>query len=239
MNTSPNVSLRNVSFSYPSITVQSRSLKNKFFFYKKFSSGIYIENVFQNLSLDIIPGDRIGIIGPNGSGKSTFLRLVVGVYQPSSGMLVTRGRILSLLDISYGHEGELSGFEFIEVRLYLIGIKTVSKKLIDSIIEFSGLEQYIYHPLRTYSSGMFMRLCFSIVTSISAEILLLDEWLSVGDSEFSERANKKLNSMIRDTPILILASHSMDLISKVTNKQIDLGKKALNKNNDLTTYNNF
>lgn len=223
--TSPNISLKNVSFSYPSIAIQSRSLKNRFIFKKKFYSGIYVANVLESLSLGITPGDRVGLIGPNGSGKSTFLRLVAGVYQPTSGLLTTRGRILSLLDISYGHEGELSGFEFIELRLHLNGINRISRTLIESIIEFSGLEQYIYHPLRTYSSGMFMRLCFSIVTSISAEILLLDEWLSVGDVEFSERANKKLNSMIQDTPILILASHNMELISKVTNKQIDLGKK--------------
>jgi lipopolysaccharide transport system ATP-binding protein len=173
------------------------------------------------LDLSITPGDRLGIVGHNGSGKSTLLRLLSGIFEPSSGSIERSGSIASLVDISLGINGENTGRENIFLRGKLMGLskKEIDAK-IDEIIEFSELGDYINLPVRIYSSGMLLRLAFSVSTSITADILIMDEWLSVGDGAFGERASARLRALVDESEILIIASHDRDLIEKTCNKVV-------------------
>lgn len=175
------------------------------------------------VDLNVQEGDRLGLTGHNGSGKSTLLKVLAGVYEPTAGSLLVRGRIASLLDISIGMDFEASGLENIFLRGLLMGLpKSVIRSKIDEITDFSGLGEYIEMPVRTYSSGMVMRLAFSISTSVEADILLMDEWLSVGDSDFVKKAEDRLKSLIDKTPILVMATHSREILEEVCNKVVRL-----------------
>jgi lipopolysaccharide transport system ATP-binding protein len=175
----------------------------------------------RDLDLSIVAGDRLGIVGHNGSGKSTLLRLLSGIFEPSSGSIERSGSIASLVDISLGINGENTGRENIFLRGKLMGLskKEIDAK-IDEIIEFSELGDYINLPVRIYSSGMLLRLAFSVSTSITADILIMDEWLSVGDGAFAERASARLSGLVDESEILIIASHDRDLIEKTCNKVV-------------------
>jgi lipopolysaccharide transport system ATP-binding protein len=175
----------------------------------------------RDIDLSIEPGDRVGIIGHNGSGKSTLLRLLSGIYEPSSGYIERSGSIASLVDISLGINGENTGRENIFLRGKLMGLtnRQIEEK-INEIIEFSELGPYVDLPVRVYSSGMLLRLAFSVSTSITADILIMDEWLSVGDGAFSERASARLKGLVDKAEILIIASHNRDLIQETCNKVI-------------------
>ena len=175
------------------------------------------------ISLEISEGDRVGLTGHNGSGKSTLLRVLAGVYEPTSGSLEVKGRIASLLDISIGMDFEASGMENIYLRGLLMGFsKQAIREKIDEITAFSELGDYIEMPVRTYSSGMVMRLAFSIATSVEADILLMDEWLSVGDSDFVKKAEDRLRMLISRTPILVMATHSKEILEEVCTKVVRL-----------------
>lgn len=175
------------------------------------------------IDFEVREGERLGLTGHNGSGKSTLLRVLAGVYEPTVGTIVVRGRIASLLDISIGMDFEASGLENIYLRGLLMGLsRQVIRSKIDEITVFSELGDYIEMPVRTYSSGMVMRLAFSIATSIDADILLMDEWLSVGDADFVKKAEDKLKSLISRTPILVMASHSPEILKEVCTKVMRL-----------------
>jgi lipopolysaccharide transport system ATP-binding protein len=184
----------------------------------------------RDLDLSIVAGDRLGIVGHNGSGKSTLLRLLSGIFEPSSGSIERSGSIASLVDISLGINGENTGRENIFLRGKLMGLskKEIDAK-IDEIIEFSELGDYINLPVRIYSSGMLLRLAFSVSTSITADILIMDEWLSVGDGAFAERASARLSGLVDESEILIIASHDRDLIEKTCNKVVWLEHGYINK----------
>lgn len=174
-----------------------------------------------NIDLQIAPLERVGIIGHNGSGKSTLLRVLGKVYAPSSGEIKIDGKIGSLIDISLGIDGEATGIENIYLRAALLG---VPKKQVDRdlqfLIEFTELGDFINMPVRTYSTGMHLRLAFAVSTMISPEILLMDEWLSVGDNNFQARAEERLNKLIQRTNILVIASHSRALIERCCTRVI-------------------
>jgi lipopolysaccharide transport system ATP-binding protein len=177
----------------------------------------------EDIDLEITEGDRLGLTGHNGSGKSTLLRVLAGVYEPTSGSLQVKGRIASLLDISIGMDFEASGMENIYLRGLLMGFsKQTIREKVEEITAFSELGDYIEMPVRTYSSGMVMRLAFSIATSVEADILLMDEWLSVGDSDFVKKAEDRLRNLISRTPILVMATHSKEILEDVCTKVIRL-----------------
>jgi lipopolysaccharide transport system ATP-binding protein len=184
----------------------------------------------KEIDLQIVAGDRIGIVGHNGSGKSTLLRLLSGVYEPSSGKITRSGSVSSLVDISLGINGENTGRENIYLRGKLMGLtkKEIEEK-IDEIIEFSELGDYINLPVRIYCSGMLLRLAFSVSTSITADILIMDEWLSVGDGAFAERSSLRLRNLVDESEILVIASHTRELLEETCNKIVWLEHGLIRK----------
>jgi lipopolysaccharide transport system ATP-binding protein len=183
--------------------------------------GHVIVRSLDSLSFTFHDGDRVGLIGHNGAGKSTLLRLLSGVYEPTAGRATITGDIASLIDISLGADPEATGRENIYLRGGLLGLtrKEINEQM-DQIIEFSELGDFIDMPLRTYSTGMQLRIAFAVSTIVRPQILLMDEWLSVGDAGFQEKAEQRLNELVQSTNILVIASHSRELISKVCNRLI-------------------
>lgn len=182
-----------------------------------------VVRALENIDLDLKEGDRVGLFGHNGSGKTTLLRVLSGVYSPTEGSLDVKGSTATLLDISLGMDGEATGYENIRIRGLLMGLSLKEiDALTDEIAEFSDLGDYLNMPMRTYSSGMSMRLGFAVSTSIHADIVLMDEWLSVGDADFKEKASERLNKMVDTASILVIASHDLGLIEKTCNKIITM-----------------
>lgn len=176
-----------------------------------------------NLTFEFSEGARVGLLGHNGSGKTTLLRVLSGIYAPVSGTLEVSGRVASLLDVSMGLDPDATGFENIYLRGILQGLSPAAiNQRIDDIAEFSELGQYLNLPVRTYSSGMLMRLAFSISTSIEADILIMDEWLSVGDVEFRKKAADRLQAVVDQASILVIATHDPKLVERVCNRKIQL-----------------
>jgi ABC-2 type transport system ATP-binding protein/lipopolysaccharide transport system ATP-binding protein len=167
----------------------------------------------QDLSLTLRDGDRIGLIGHNGSGKSTLLRVIGGIYEPCEGRIRVSGRVLSLFDPMLGMSYECTGRENVVLRGIYVGL-TPRQALarIDEIAEFSELADYMDVPLKAYSSGMQLRLAFSIATVFEPEILLLDEQFVMGDAAFIEKAEKRLKAFVASAGIVVQASHSEKLI---------------------------
>lgn len=231
-----NISLKQASVVLPIFNSSSRSITNTLVsaatggaLTAQKGGHVSIE-ALKNLDLDIVAGDRVGIIGHNGSGKSTLLRLLSGIYEPSCGSIQRTGTISSLVDISLGINPESTGRENIFLRGKLLGLskKEIDEK-IEEIIEFSELGDYINLPVRIYSSGMLLRLAFSVSTSITADILIMDEWLSVGDGSFGERASKRLQELVDNSEILVIASHTRSLIEETCNKVVWLEHGVIKK----------
>jgi lipopolysaccharide transport system ATP-binding protein len=218
------IELNKVSVEIPVYSNHSRSIKNSVL--GKFTNkptNLTSVRALHNVTIHLKDGDRLGVMGPNGAGKSTLLRTIAGVYQPTSGNLQTKGKIASLIDISLGMDHEATGVENIRMRGVMMGLSLKQIKLIEEeIAEFSGLGNFLHMPIRTYSSGMHMRLGFATSTAIDADIILMDEWLSVGDSEFILKAEKRLHDFIKRSSILVIASHSEELIQKTTNQVLRL-----------------
>jgi ABC-type polysaccharide/polyol phosphate transport system, ATPase component len=183
--------------------------------------GRTIIRALDDVTFEIHPNERVGIIGHNGAGKSTLLRVLSGVYKPTSGIAQIDGKIGSLISISLGIDTEATGLENIYLRAALLGIpRHIIDEEIDSLVAFSELGDFIHMPVRTYSTGMHMRLAFAVSTMITPEILLMDEWLSVGDEAFQKKAEKRLNSLIERSNILVLATHSKNLLYKCCSRVI-------------------
>lgn len=182
-----------------------------------------VVTALDSLNFTFAEGERIGLVGHNGSGKTTLLRVLSGIYAPVRGALQVQGKIASLLDVSMGIDPDATGFENIYLRGILEGLRPKTIKLrIDDIAEFSGLDDYLNLPVRTYSSGMMLRLAFAISTSVEADILIMDEWLSVGDADFRAKAADRLAKLVDNAAILVIASHNQELIDRVCTRQICL-----------------
>jgi lipopolysaccharide transport system ATP-binding protein len=181
--------------------------------------GKVIVRALSGISLEFQDGDRIGLVGHNGAGKSTLLRVLSGVFVPTGGSATIEGSVGSLIDVSLGINPEASGRENIFLRGALLGLsKAQVHEKFEEIVEFSELGEFIEMPMRTYSSGMQLRLAFAVSTIVRPEILLMDEWLSVGDEGFKAKASERLTTVVDASKILVLASHSRELLEKVTNK---------------------
>ena len=220
----PIIEVNNLSIEYPVYGIRDLSLKTKILqgvvggSLFKDSNDLLTVKALENISFKLYPGDRVALIGHNGSGKSTLLKAIAGVYAPTNGNISINGTITTMLDITIGLNNDSTGLENIIISGLLMGLsKEKIERLKYEIIEFSGLSDYIHLPLRTYSSGMSMRLAFSIASTISSDIILIDEWISVGDSEFSLKVKNRLNEMITNSKVMVIASHDLDLCKKICN----------------------
>lgn len=213
-----------VNVDFPIYNAKNRSLKNKVLQAAtggkvSFGAEGTIIRSLEDVSFAIHEGERVGLVGHNGAGKSTLLRALSNVYAPTAGRAEIVGEIGSLVDISLGIDSEATGQENIFIRGALLGLKRKEiEERFDEIVEFSELGEFINMPVRTYSSGMHLRLAFAVATIIRPEILLMDEWLSVGDAAFNEKAEKRLNDLVQSSRILVIASHSRELIKKTCNR---------------------
>ena len=223
------IKLENISLEYPLYNTESTSIKHHLL--RMATGGRIAVNsrkntvikALTNINLDIRSGDRIGVIGHNGAGKSTLLRCMTGIYQPTSGTIKRQGSVAPLIEIGAGIEPELSGYNNIKRLLRLQDISEEdSQTLIETIAEFSELQDFLSLPVRTYSSGMLMRLMFSVSTMSTPDILILDEFFSVGDDSFRKRAELRLTEQINNSSILIFASHNMELLKKFCNRFVRL-----------------
>ncbi|HWQ99118.1 MAG TPA: ABC transporter ATP-binding protein [Clostridia bacterium] len=178
-------------------------------------------HALKNIHLELNDGDRLGVIGHNGAGKSTLLKTIAGIYAPTSGTVLLEGVPTCLFELATGFEMEASGYQNIKLRALMLGLtpKEADAKTAE-IAAFSGLGEHLKRPLKYYSSGMFLRLAFSISTAISPEILLLDEVVAAGDAGFIEKANNRMREMVDQVDILVFVSHSMDQIKAFCNRCI-------------------
>ena len=171
------------------------------------------------VNLQLRSGDRLGLIGHNGSGKTTLLRALAGAYEPDEGTIDVHGRIAAMLDLNLGIDPSATGLDNIRLRGRIAGLSTkqIDERLTE-IAEFTGLGPFLAMPLKTYSAGMQARLAFAVATAVEADVILMDEWIAVGDSDFKKLAHKRILDLMERAGILVLASHELDLIRLYCNK---------------------
>lgn len=187
----------------------------------------------KDLSLSLKEGDRLAVIGRNGAGKSTLLRMIAGIYAPDSGRVSVDGTVSSMFELATGFEMEQDGWSNIMLRGLMLGMSPASMKdKIKEIAEFSELGDYLNMPVKYYSSGMFVRLAFSVSTAVEADILLLDEIIAAGDAAFLEKANARLKKMVESSKILVLVTHNMDTAVRMCNRCVWLENGSLRMEGD-------
>ena len=223
----PSIELIDVSVDFPIYTAQTRSIRADLL--RRIGGRIqeqqddrrFVVNALRNINLTLRAGDRLGLIGPNGAGKSTLLRVLSGVYEPPQGTIRIDGRVSSLLDVTLGIDPELNGYDNIILRGVLLGMTVdEAREKTPSIAEFSELGDFLNLPVRTYSSGMMLRLAFAICTAIRPDIVLLDEVVGVGDAEFSEKATARMRQFANDASIVVLASHDTNTLRNFCDKGV-------------------
>jgi lipopolysaccharide transport system ATP-binding protein len=184
-------------------------------------NGRVLVKALSNISFSFHEGDRVALLGHNGAGKSTMLRALGRVYAPTKGTAEIAGRVGSLIDINLGINPEATGRENVFIRGQLLGLtkKEISTKY-QEIVDFAELGNFMEMPVRTYSTGMHLRLAFAVSTVVRPEILLMDEWLSVGDANFQHKAEARLRELVSETKILVIATHSRELVESVCTRAI-------------------
>lgn len=225
--------LNNVFLDYPVFDVDSRSIRLsalEILTGGRITSGSgskTLVRALHDINFEINDGDRVGLIGHNGSGKSSLLRIISSIYQPTQGECLINGNVRSLLSLGGGLEYSLTGRKNIYRLAVLSGLSLDGVKYYEQeIIDFSGLDNFIDLPVRTYSSGMLTRLMFSTLTSGSPEILLLDEFFSTGDDDFQTKSKLRMEKIIDKANILMFASHSTELLKNYCNRffRLETGK---------------
>lgn len=186
-------------------------------------AGVTDVTALEGVNLELKAGDRLGLIGHNGSGKTTLLRALSGAYEPDEGTIDVHGRIAALLDLSLGIDSTATGYENIRLRGRIAGLSTreIDERM-DEIAEFTGLGPFLSMPVKTYSAGMQGRLAFAAATALEADVLLMDEWIAVGDAEFQKLAHKRLLKLVERAGILVLATHEAPLLKLYCNKVMKL-----------------
>lgn len=198
---------------------KANTIKEKLMFFKRNKKEK--REVLKGINLTINKGEAVALIGVNGSGKSTLLKLMTKIIYPNKGKITTNGKLTSLLELGAGFHPDFSGRENIYFNASIFGLtkKEIDDRL-DSIIEFSELGSYIDNPVRTYSSGMYMRLAFSVAINVDADILLIDEILSVGDQHFQEKCFKKMKELKEQGKTMVFVTHSMESVKSLCDRAV-------------------
>ena len=213
------IEVKNVTKSFKIYYDKASTLKEHMLFWKRNKSELF--TALKDINLTINKGETVGLIGVNGSGKSTLLKLMTKIIYPTKGQIITHGKLTSLLELGAGFHQDFTGREYIYFNSSIFGLtKAEINKRIDEIIEFSELGEFIDNPVRTYSSGMYMRLAFSIAINVDAEILLIDEILAVGDQHFQEKCFKKLEELKNSDKTIVIVSHDLGQIEKLCTRAI-------------------
>ncbi|MGO4527061.1 ABC transporter ATP-binding protein [Microvirga sp. 2MCAF35] len=222
------ITLRNVCVDFPIYNARGRSLKANVL--RRVGGRIDSNNreiitveALRDITLDLKPGDRLALVGHNGAGKSTLLRVLAGAYEPSRGLAEINGKVSSLLDMTMGMDPELTGRENITLRGIFLGMTfRQTAEITPAIEDFTELGGFMDLPMRTYSSGMTLRLAFAVSTAVQPDILLLDEMISVGDMSFADKARSRLEQVMENSRILVLASHDPQILKRYCNKAVHL-----------------
>ena len=227
----PKICLSNISLDIPLISSDRfniiNSISSKVGGVLKLSKKNKVNTVraLKNINFEAQTGDRIGLMGPNGAGKSTLLWLLAGIYTPTNGKIKIDGKICSLLNMNIGMNLNLSGYEnLISIALHFGMSKKEISANIQNMVDFTELGDFINLPIRSYSSGMSVRLGYAIIPFLNADILLLDENIGAGDFSFRKKASAKSSGLLKKADIIILASHNIEIIQEFCNKAIHLDK---------------
>jgi ABC-2 type transport system ATP-binding protein/lipopolysaccharide transport system ATP-binding protein len=225
--------LENVNVDIPIPSLRARSLRTVAIARARAIGGqiinsgtdISVMRALENVSFSLKDGDRLGLVGPNGAGKTTLIRVLSDVYQPTGGVYQREGTLVPMLDLNLGFDDEATGSENIFMRGLMIGLsrKEIESR-VDEISAFSELGEYLDLPLRTYSQGMRLRLMFAIAVTVSGDIVLMDEWISVGDESFKHKAQARLKEVIGQAGILVIASHDNAILRENCNLALRLEK---------------
>ncbi|WP_018180391.1 galactan export ABC transporter ATP-binding subunit Wzt/RfbE [Jongsikchunia kroppenstedtii] len=191
-------------------------------------SNVVVVEALKNINLHLEHGDRVGLVGHNGAGKSTLLRLLSGIYEPTRGACKINGRVAPVFDLGVGMDPEISGYENILIRGMFLGMsRREMLKRVDEIAEFTELGDYLKMPLRTYSTGMRVRVSLGVVTSIDPEILILDEGIGAVDADFMKKARIRLQDLVKRSGILVFASHSNEFLAQLCDRALWIDHGAI------------
>lgn len=226
MKTKPLISLKDVGFTYRTLTGLMKVEKYQ---------------ALKSINLDILSGETLGVIGSNGSGKSTLLKILARIYEPDEGSIVFNAQRISLLSLSLGFDPRLSGVNNAVLSAMLLGATlSEARAQVADVINFAELEEYAEHPVRTYSSGMRARLGFSVAVRMRTDVLLIDEALAVGDANFKEKSEMAIVNKVKSSQTVVLVSHSANQIDRLCDRAvwIDKGKvRMLGETKEVTkTY---
>ncbi len=232
------ITTRDASVDFPIFDAKSRSLK-------KTVLGVVGGNIasdakvpviqaLRDITVDLEHGARVGLVGHNGAGKSTLLRLLAGIYEPTRGSAEVKGKVAPVFDLGVGMDPEISGYENILIRGLFLGMtRKEMEKRVDDIAEFTELGDFLSMPLRTYSTGMRVRLALGVVTSIDPEILLLDEGIGAVDAAFLEKARDRLSDLVDRAGLLVFASHSDEFLADLCDTAIWMDKGTIREHGPL------
>lgn len=213
------IKIKNLTKQFKINSDKPRTLKEKILFSNR--NKVEKHTVLRDITLNIEKGETVALIGTNGSGKSTLLKLMTKIIYPTTGTITTYGKLTSLLELGAGFHPDFTGRENIYFNAAIFGLtKQEIERRIDEIIEFSELGEFIDNPVRTYSSGMYMRLAFSIAINVDAEILLIDEILAVGDQHFQDKCFSKLEELKKSDKTIVIVTHSLDQVKRLCTRAI-------------------
>ena len=213
------IEVRNVTKSFKLFYDKPTTLKERLVFWNRKKAEK--RTVLKDINLDIKKGETVALIGTNGSGKSTLLKLMTKIIYPTKGSLITHGKLTSLLELGAGFHPDFTGRENIYFNASIFGLtREEIEKRVDDIIEFSELKDFIDSPIRTYSSGMYMRLAFSVAINVDAEILLIDEILAVGDKHFQDKCFAKLHELKDSDKTIVIVTHNLDQVENLCTRAI-------------------
>jgi ABC-type polysaccharide/polyol phosphate transport system ATPase subunit len=221
------------SFRAAEILVGTRSLKGALLSRRSRSPGARgsrRREVLRDVTLEVRRGDCLAVLGPNGSGKSTLLRLVAGIYRPDAGRVLVRGRMASMLELGTGFHPDFSGRENVYVNASILGVpRSEIERLYPAILEFSELSESIDAPVRTYSTGMYVRLAFSVAVHVRADVLLIDEVLAVGDHAFREKCLGRIAELRADGTTIVFVSHDVELVRTLGSRAVVIDRGSVNE----------